>query len=65
MSADSKDTFKPNASQGDFWGGYMADAWFYKFLAIFPITGFLGIDQLALRSPFTAALKFLINVYIL
>ena len=64
MSADAQKTdFKPNASQGDFWGGYMVDAWFYKVLAFFPITGFLGIDKLALRSPFTAVMKFLVNVF--
>lgn len=65
MSTDSKDTFKPNASQGDFWGGYMTEAWLYKFLAYFPITGFLGVDKFLLRSPFTAILKFLINVFFL
>lgn len=63
MSADSKSEFKPNPSQGDFWGGYMADAWIYKLLAFFPLTGFFGIDQLALRAPFTALLKFLVNVF--
>ena len=64
MSADPKKIeFEPNPSQGDFWGGYMMDAWLYKFLAVFPLTGFLGIDKLALRSPFTALLKFLINLF--
>ena len=64
MSADAqKSDFKPNASHGDFWGGYMVDAWFYKVLAFFPITGFLGIDKLALRSPFTSVMKFLINLF--
>lgn len=63
MSTDSKSEFKPNASHGDFWGGYMADAWVYKLLAFFPLTGFLGIDKLALRTPFTAFAKFLVNVF--
>jgi hypothetical protein len=63
MSAEAKDTFTPNASQGDFWKGYMADGWFYKALAFFPITGFLGLDKLVLRSPSTAIFKFLINVF--
>lgn len=50
-------------SQGDFWGGYMMDSWLYKVLALFPITGLLGIDQLALRSPLTAFLKLLVNIF--
>jgi hypothetical protein len=65
MSTDSKDTFKPNASQGDFWGGYMTDMWIYKILVFFPITGILGLDKLLLRSPFTALMKFLINIFFL
>lgn len=39
------------------------DSWFYKFLAFFPITGLLGIDKLALRSPLTAAFKLVINLF--
>jgi hypothetical protein len=62
MSADSDSTFSPDPSQGDYWNGYMLEFTWYKLLAIFPITGFLGIDQLALRSPLTATLKFLVNV---
>lgn len=65
MSADSKSSFKPNATQGDFWGGYMSDMWIYKILAIFPITGFLGVDKILLRSPFTAFLKFIVNIFFL
>lgn len=62
MSTDSEKSFIPEPSQGDYWGGYMLETWFYKLLSIFPLTGFLGIDHLALRSPFTAMLKFLVNV---
>ena len=43
----------------------MADGWFYKIVACFPLTGFLGIDKLVLRSPSTAFLKFLINIFFL
>jgi hypothetical protein len=63
MSTDSSKSFIPEPSQGDFWGGYMLDTWFYKLLAIFPLTGFLGIDHLALRSPLTAILKVLVNIF--
>jgi hypothetical protein len=63
MSTDSGKSFIPDPTQGDYWGGYMMDSWLYKLLAVFPITGFLGMDHLALRSPFTAVLKFLVNVF--
>ncbi len=62
MSTVSEKSFIPEPTHGDYWGGYMLDSWFYKVLAIFPLTGFLGIDHLALRSPFTAILKFLVNI---
>lgn len=63
MSTDSKSRFIPDTSQGDFWGGYKSEFFWYKALAIFPLTGFLGTDHLLLRSPFTAFLKFLVNVF--
>jgi hypothetical protein len=65
MSAGAKETFIPNASHGDFWKGFMVDGWFYKAMAIFPITGFLGIDKFVLRSPSTAIFKLLINIFFL
>jgi len=63
MVAESELKYNPNASQGDFWGGYMLDFNLFRVLAILPFTGLLGIDQLALRSPFTALLKFLVNLF--
>ena len=63
MGADSDSKFIPSPSQGDFWGGYMMDFTWYKALAFFPLTGLLGIDQLALRSPFTAFLKLVVNIF--
>jgi len=62
MSTASDSKFTPGPSHGDYWNGYMVDATLYKIFAMFPLTGFLGIDHLVLRSPFTAILKFLINV---
>ena len=61
MSADSESKFIPSSYQGDFWGGYKADYFLYKAFAISPL-GFFGADQLILRSPFTAFLKFIVNV---
>jgi hypothetical protein len=63
MSTDSESRFIPDTSQGDFWGGYKSEFFWYKALAIFPLTGFLGTDHLLLRSPFTAVLKFLVNIF--
>lgn len=62
MSTASDSKFTPGPSHGDYWNGYMVDATLYKIFAMFPLTGFLGIDHLVLRSPFTAILKFLVNV---
>lgn len=63
MSADSDSKFIPEPSQGDYWNGYMLDFLFYKILAVFPLTGFFGMDHLALRSPGTATLKFFVNLF--
>lgn len=41
----------------------MADSWLYTLLATVPVTGFLGIDKLALRSPSTALYKAVINIF--
>ena len=62
MSTDSESTFIPGPSHGDYWNGYMVDATLYKIFAMFPLTGLLGIDHLVLRSPFTAIVKFLVNL---
>lgn len=39
----------------------MLDFSTFKTLALIPFTAILGIDQLSLRSPFTAFLKFVVN----
>jgi hypothetical protein len=60
MSTDSREGFKPNSTQGEFWGGYMLDWMPYWILVVFG--GFFGLDKLALRSPLTAFLKFIVNI---
>lgn len=46
-------------TQGEYWGGAQINYWVYFFLAVFPLTGLLGFDHMALRSPMTAAMKLL------
>jgi hypothetical protein len=48
-------------TKGSFWGSATANSWIYRLLAIIPITGFMGIDHLYLRSPGTFALKCILN----
>ncbi len=64
MSTDAlkeKPKFIPEPSQGDYWGGHMMSFSTFRFVTI--LLGFFGIDHLALRSPFTAFLKFLVNIF--
>lgn len=46
-------------TQGSYWGGAQLNYWMYVALAVFPLTGLLGFDHMALRSPMTAVMKFL------
>jgi len=64
MSTDAfkeKPKFIPDSSQGDYWGGHMMSFSTFRFVTI--LLGLFGIDHLALRSPFTAFLKFLVNIF--
>jgi hypothetical protein len=49
-------------TKGSFWGSATANSWIYRLLAIIPITGFIGLDHLYLRSPGTFILKFILNI---
>ena len=49
-------------TQGKFWGGATASKMIFMILAIFPITGMLGLDHLYLHSPGTFILKAILNV---
>ncbi len=63
MSTDSREEFKPNSTHGKFWGGYMLEKIPYGILVVFG--GFFGLDKIALRSPLTAFLKFIVNILFL
>jgi hypothetical protein len=49
-------------TQGAFWGGPNADYTVLAVLAVFPLTGLLGLDHYYMRSPLTATIKTLMNV---
>jgi hypothetical protein len=44
-------------TQGKYWNGSQMSYGLYKFLVAFPLTGALGFDHFALRSPITGILK--------
>jgi hypothetical protein len=49
-------------TQREFWGGPSLSYMVYTMLAIFPITGFLGMDHMYMRSPGTGLLKAIMNI---
>jgi hypothetical protein len=49
-------------TQKEFWGGTTLSYTMYKILALFPISGFLGLDHMYMRSPGTGFMKFLMNI---
>lgn len=52
-------------TQGGFWGGPNAEFSVLAVLACFPLTGLLGLDHHYMRSPMTAALKTILNIFTL
>jgi len=52
-------------THGSYWEGSSLPFIFYVCLAVFPLTGFFGIDQLLFFSPKTAVQKALINIFTL
>jgi hypothetical protein len=52
-------------TQKEFWGGTTLSYTMYTILALIPITGFLGLDHMYMRSPGTGFMKFLMNFFTL
>ena len=52
-------------TQKEFWGGTTLSYTMYTVLALIPITGFLGLDHMYMRSPGTGFMKFLMNFFTL
>ena len=50
-------------THGSYWEGSSLPFIFYVCLAVFPLTGFFGIDQLLFFSPVTAAQKAFMNMF--
>ncbi len=48
-------------TQKEFWGGTTLSYTMYKILALIPISGFLGLDHMYMRSAGTGFMKFIMN----
>jgi hypothetical protein len=55
----------PEYTSGKFWGGTVLPYWVLMIFTALPFTGFFGIDHLLFRSPTTALLKFVVNIFLL
>ncbi len=49
-------------TQKEFWGGTTLSYTMYKILALFPISGLLGLDHMYMRSAGTGFMKFIMNI---
>ena len=52
-------------TQKEFWGGTSLSYTLYTVLALIPLTGFLGLDHMYMRSPGTGFMKFIMNFFTL
>ncbi len=52
-------------TQKEFWGGTTLSYTIYTVLALIPISGFLGLDHMYMRSPGTGFMKFIMNFFTL
>jgi hypothetical protein len=50
-------------TQQKFWGGPTLSYTIYAILAVFPVTGFLGLDHMYMRSPGTGLTKCVFNFF--
>lgn len=61
----SPDSKYPIHTSGKFWGGTVVPFWVFMLFTAFPLTGLLGLDHLLFRSPSTALLKGITNIFTL
>ena len=55
----------PVYTHGKYWGGTVLPYWVFLVLTALPFTGFFGLDHLLFRSPSTALLKMIVNIFTL
>jgi hypothetical protein len=63
METPPESTKYPQYTSGKFWGGTVIPFWVMMLFTAFPLTGFFGLDHLLFRSPTTAFLKGLTNIF--
>ena len=61
----SPDSKYPTYTSGKFWGGTVVPFWVFMLFTAFPLTGLLGLDHLLFRSPSTALLQGITNIFTL
>lgn len=53
----------PQYTSGKFWGGTVMPFWVMMLFTALPFTGFFGLDHLLFRSPTTALMKGITNIF--